>query len=182
MIDTFTPTYDLHHAAIFRYCLNKCRDHDIGQDLTQETFLRFWQCLERKENILNARAFLYRIASNLFIDYVRRKKESSLDQLLEVGYEPSIDTWHETVSRLDAARPLRKLESMKTPFRQVLHRRYIQGFTPAQIATMTGESSNVVSVRIFRGLKDLRALVAAPDTFPIMRRTPRRFTVLRPKC
>lgn len=164
--DDFTPTYDLYGDAIFRYCLWKCRDREVGQDLTQETFLRFYICLQREEQIRHAHAFLYRIAHNLFINHVRRKKEASLDQLLETGFEPTIDPWHETYSHLDAERPLKVLGKMQKPYKQVLTRRFIQGLAPAEIATMTGETSNTVSVRIFRGLQHLRFLLedAPPDT------------------
>ena len=156
MIQDFTLNYDLYQAAIARYCSRRCRDEDIGQELMQETFLRFWLCLQREESILYVRAFLYRVAHNLIIDHVRRKKEASLEQLLETGYEPSVDLWNETFSQLDAERLLKKLGTMRNCYRQVLHRRYILGLPPTEIGKITGESANIVSVRIFRGLKQLR--------------------------
>ncbi len=156
MRNDFTAIYELYQEAILRYCFWKCRDREVAEDLKQAAFLRFWICLERKDEILHARAFLYRIAHNLFVDHVRRKKEDSLDQLLETGFEPGVDPWQQTYSRLDGERLLKKLDQMEHPYRQVLHRRFIQGFSPAEIATMTGEASNTVSVRIFRGLKHLR--------------------------
>ena len=159
MNDAFTQTYDLHQAAIHRYCLWKSGDKEVSHDLVQGTFLRFWICTQRKEKILNQRALLYRIAHNLFIDHVRRQKEVSLDQLLELGFEPSVDTWHQTYSRLDAERPLKKLRAMHEPYRRALHARFILGMTPVEIASMTGETSNAVSVRIFRGLGHLRGML-----------------------
>ena len=162
--EDFTGAYDLYHEAIFRYCFRKARDREVGKDLTQETFMRFYQCLQREEKILNARAFLYRIAHNLFVNHVRKKREASLDQLQEAGFEPAVDPWHQTHSRLDAERPMEKLRMMEHPYREVLHRRFILGLAPAEIATMSGETSNTVSVRIFRGLKHLR--LQLQDTSP----------------
>jgi RNA polymerase sigma-70 factor (ECF subfamily) len=159
MIDNFIDIYALYQKAIFRYCFRMCHDREVSQDLTQETFLRFWLCLRRKQEIRNARAFLYRIAHNLLVDHMREKKGTSLDQLLETGFEPTIDLWHQTHSRLDAERPLRKLGKMRNPYKQVLHRRFILGQAPTEIANITGEASNTVSVRIFRGLKHLRLLL-----------------------
>lgn len=156
----FTALYDLYSAPIFRYCLSHSRDPEIGQDLMQETFLRFWLCIQRNEPILLARALLYRIAHNLFIDYVRRKKEASLDEYLEKGFEPTVDPWQQTYSRLDAEKPLRKLRDLPHEYKEVLQRRFLQGLPPAAIAASTGESANVVSVRIFRGLKQLRLQLA----------------------
>ncbi len=162
MIDTFTDTYDLYNVAILRYCIGKCRDPQLGQDLMQDTFLRFWLCLQQKKSIQMTRAFLYCIARNLIIDSVRKKKADSLDELLETGFEPSIDLWHQTHSHLDAEKPLAQLAKMEKSYRKVLHCRFMLDLPPAEIATMTGESSNTVSVRIFRGLKHLRLLLDTP--------------------
>ncbi len=162
MTHDFTALYDLHHAAISRYCVRKCNDREIGQDMMQETFLRLWICLQRNDQILQARPFIYRIAHNLVIDNVRRKKEISLDGLQEVGFEPSIDPWHHTYSRLDARRPLKMLSTLKKPIRQVLHRRFILGHSPVEIAEHTGNNTNTVSVRIYRGLKQLRVMLDEP--------------------
>lgn len=160
MTHDFIPFYDLYQDAIFRYCVRRCRDRETAKDLMQDTFMRFWVCLERRDEILHERAFLYRIAHNLIIDHARRKKEASLDQLLEGGYEPSVDLWHQTYSRLDSERIMRTLRTMKSPYRQVLHQRFIKERTPQEIAQATGENANTVSVRIFRGLQNLRLLLA----------------------
>ena len=160
MNDDFIAIYSLYQEDIFRFCFWKSHDREIGQDLMQETFLRYWHCLEDKKKILNTRAFLYRIARNLIIDRFRRKKEESLDQLLEAGFEPSEDPWHHTYSHLDAERPLQKLSAMPNPYKQVLQQRFLHGLSPSEIAKVTGESANTVSVRIFRGLKDLRLSLA----------------------
>lgn len=164
MSPDFTRTFNLYQLPILRYCTWKCRDSAIGENMTQEIFLRFWLCLQRREKILHERAFLYKIAHNLIVDYVRKKKETSLDQLLEAGFEPSVDMWHETYNRLDALRPLSKLGKMNGPYRKVLGQRYLKGLRPAEIAKQTGESTNAVSVRIFRGLKRLRLMLEPTET------------------
>ena len=157
-LQDFTAIYDLYLKAIERYCMGKCRDLETSQDLAQETFLRFWICLQRKEDVRQARAFLYRIAHNLFIDHVRRKKEASLDEMLEDGFEPSTDPWNQLRSKLDAESLLAKLEQSQDQFRELVTLRFMKGLAPVEIAAMTGETPNVVSVRIFRSLKLLRTL------------------------
>ncbi len=159
MTQDFTAIYTLYEDPIFRYCFWKCHDREMGKDLMQETFLRFYVFLQRDEKVLNTRAFLYRIAHNVFVNHIRRKKEASLDELLETGFEPTIDPWNQTFNRLDAERPLKMLDTMEKSYKNALHRRFIKGLAPAEIATITGETTNTVSVRIFRGLKHLRYLL-----------------------
>jgi RNA polymerase sigma-70 factor (ECF subfamily) len=156
MTSDFSSHHDLYREPIFRYYLWKCRDPDVAHDLTQETFLRYWLCLQQQKQVLNVRAFLYHIANNLFIDHLRKKKESSLDQLLETGFEPTVDPWHHTYNRLESERVMKHLKKMPNPYKQVLHERFILGFSPAEIASKTGETSNTISVRIYRGIKHLR--------------------------
>jgi RNA polymerase sigma-70 factor (ECF subfamily) len=159
MTHDFTAIYELQNQAIYRYCLTRCRDREVAEDLVQITFLRFWLCLEREDTIINARAFLYRIAHNLIIDFVRKKKLVSLDQLLEAGFEPATDPWHVTHSRLDAEKVFKKLSTMHDSYKDALHRRYLRGLQLSDLAAITGETTNTISVRIFRGLKNLRALL-----------------------
>lgn len=157
VLQNFPAIYELYHDAIFRYCRWKCRNLEDGQDIMQQTFMRFCVCLQRKQEVLHARAFLYRIAHNLIIDHARRKKEVSLDQLVETGFEPTVDTWQQTYSRLDAEKWVAKLNKMPKPYKEVLQYRLIKGLPPADIAKLMGVSSNTVSVRIYRGLRQLRA-------------------------
>ncbi len=157
MNQNFDTNYDLHYGEISRYCIWKCHDNDIGQDLTQETFLRYWNFLQRAEEVPHVRAFLYRVAHNLFVDHTRKKREASLDHMLETGFEPSVDPWHTTYDRLDAEQWFKKINTMQTPYRNILHQRFVQGLAPGEIAKMTGETSNTVSVRIHRGLQRLRS-------------------------
>lgn len=155
-MEDFTAIYDLYQESIFRYCLFKSRDREVSQDLMQETFLRFWVFLQTREKIQHARGFLYKIAFNLFVDHVRKKKAVSLDQLSEAGFEPVTDPWQKTRDDLDWAAKVRKLNAIRNPHKHVLHQRFMLGLAPAEIAAMTGETSNVISVRIDRGLKHLR--------------------------
>ena len=41
-------------------------------------------------------------------------------------------------------------------YREVLTLRFVEGFLPKEIAELTGESANTVSVRITRGLQKVR--------------------------
>jgi RNA polymerase sigma-70 factor (ECF subfamily) len=154
----FTATYELYQKDIYRYCVSKSRDPDTAQDLMQDTFLRFFLCVHRGVNILNTRAFLYQIARNLFIDHQRKKRECSLDVLQDAGFEPAIDPWRHLYSQMEVRRLFTALRSEQSPYAEVLHQRFMLGMPPAQIAAMTKETSNTISVRLFRGLGHLRAI------------------------
>ncbi len=155
--NNFTDIYNLYHEEIFRYCYKKCGNRDMGEDMMQQTFMNTWACLQRNQTILHMRAFLYRIAHNLFINDVRKKKETSLDELMDVGFEPATDDpWHQTYCRLESEKWFKKMSNMPHKYKQILEHRFIGGLHPSEIAELLGETANTVSVSIYRGLKQLR--------------------------
>ena len=75
----FIELFDRHSDAIFRYCIYRLEDKEKSRELTQETFLRAWKMVRDNKEVSYPKAMLYTVAKNLIIDYVRRKKEASLD-------------------------------------------------------------------------------------------------------
>lgn len=63
--------YREYHDKIFRHCLRMVHSHETAEDLTQDTFLRIMRSSPKEESYLNA--WLYRIATNVCIDYLRHK-------------------------------------------------------------------------------------------------------------
>jgi RNA polymerase sigma-70 factor, ECF subfamily len=156
----FIEAYDTFADPIFRHCFFKVSSREIAKDLTQETFMKAWKyAREGKEEIENMRAFLYHIANNLIIDHYRKRKESSLDELMEGGYEPKEALSHEKLyDVLDANRAVELLQNLPEKYREVILMRYIEELSPGEIGEIIGESENVVSVRIHRALKKAQEL------------------------
>jgi RNA polymerase sigma-70 factor, ECF subfamily len=154
----FLALYEEFADAIFRHCFFKVSNRDVATDLTQETFIRAWQYIAKGMEIENARAFLYRIATNLTIDYYRKKRETSLDQLLEAGFEPGENTEERLYDSLDGRRMLELVKTLDPKYRDVVLMRYVEGLSPKEIAEIIDETENVVSVRLHRALKKVSEL------------------------
>lgn len=155
--EEFAKAYDEYKDAIFRHCYFHTFDRERAKDLLQETFVKTWEYLAAGNNIDNVRAFLYKVATNLVINAARKKKEQSLEALQEVGFDPAGDDDPAAHDVIAEERVIRVLRTIEEPYRSAVTLRYIEGFAPAEIADITGESPNVISVRINRGLKQLRA-------------------------
>lgn len=156
----FLAAYDQYADAIFRHCYFRAFDRERGKDLMQETFMRMWGYLSKGGEVLNMRAFLYRIANNLLADEARKKKEMSLDKLQEDGFDPGLDETPMMQSKIEHSRVLRSLSRLDSSYRDMIIMRYVNELSPSEIAEVTGESANAVSVRIYRGLKQLRSSLA----------------------
>ena len=70
----FLSRVEPHRPALYTHCRKLTRDPFDAEDLHQETLLRaFAQLSVRFEPIANPRAWLFRIATNLWIDTTRRR-------------------------------------------------------------------------------------------------------------
>ncbi len=72
--------YTRYGHAIFVRCLKLVGNEDEARDLTQETFFQFFRSRGRFEGRSSAFTFLYRIATNVSVDRLRRRKTAG-DQL-----------------------------------------------------------------------------------------------------
>ncbi|HVW66276.1 MAG TPA: RNA polymerase sigma factor [Candidatus Peribacteraceae bacterium] len=159
--DDFSAAFDEHKDEIFRHCYFIVFDRDIALEIMQDAFMKTWEYVADGNDIDNIRAFLYRTASNLCFNYKRKKHESSLDALQEEGYDPPSEDEKLKRDIVEEERVMSVLKQIDEPYRSAVSMRYIQGLSPAEIADIVGESANTVSVRITRGIKQLRTLL--PD-------------------
>lgn len=156
----FLKAYDELADPIFRHCYFRVFNRERAKDLTQETFTRTWEYLNKGEKVKNLRAFLYRVANNLIIDHVRKKQEASLERLQEErGFDPGEDTRGHMMNVLEAGEVISALSKVNPKHRQVVQMRYLDDLTPGEISEAIGESENNVSVRLHRGLNELREIL-----------------------
>jgi RNA polymerase sigma factor (sigma-70 family) len=57
---------------------------------------------------------------------------------------------------------LSALTRLDTKYREAIIMRYVDDLTPEEIARITSETPDVISVRIHRGLKQLRNILTPP--------------------
>jgi RNA polymerase sigma-70 factor (ECF subfamily) len=159
----FLQIYDTYADDIYRFCFLKVSSREQAEDLTQEVFARFWQALREGTVMRSERALLYTMARNLVIDWYRKKKESSLDVLTESGIEFSGDSGADVTLAAEMGEALRIVDQLDEPSREALLMRYVEGLSPKEIADLTGESANAVSVRLNRAMKKVRVLMHTDD-------------------
>jgi len=71
---TFGDVVDAHQAAALRYLRRLTGDPAAAEDLFQETFLRALPAFDRLRTGSNHRAWIYRIATNAFLNHRRRQR------------------------------------------------------------------------------------------------------------
>ncbi len=137
----------------------KVHDHMIGEDLVQDTFLKTWSYLVRGGKIEMMKAFLYHVLNNLIIDEYRKHKTTSLDDIIEKGFEgPSIDHSESLSNNLDGKAVLLLIQRLPQKYKEVIRMRYVQDLSLKEMSLLTGQSKNTMAVQVHRGLEKLKLL------------------------
>jgi len=157
---TFLEAYDLFGDAIFRFCFFQTSKREVAIDITQDTFIKAWEYLDKGETVDNMKAFLYRIAGNLVIDYRRKKKPDSLDNMIENGFDVGFDEKGKIEKQFEGREVMQIIEEIPDMYKDVLIMRYVDDMSIPEIAEVTGETENNISVRIHRGLDKLEKTMA----------------------
>jgi len=152
-----TLAYQTYHRGMNSYAFSKL-NRIIGQDLVQDTFVKTWAYLVKKGEIHLMKAFLYHILNQLIIDEYRKHKTSSLDTLFEKGFNIGFDDSKRLVNTLDGKMALLLIGQLTPRYEKVMRMKYIQRLSIKEIALITGQSKNTITVQIHWGLIKLRKL------------------------
>lgn len=159
----FGEIYHRESDAIFRFCLLRTSDREMALDFTQDTFMRFWNSLMLEKDIKNHRTFLFTIARNLIIDWYRKKKAFSLETMMENAAEGrssfQLVAPENVETEVEAGMLIDKIRELPEPYSNAVYLRCVEELKPREISLILGESANVISVRISRGLEQLRQLL-----------------------
>ena len=140
------------------YAAYKVSDKAMGEDLVQDTFVKTWSYLARGGKIHVMKSFLYHILNNIIIDEYRKRKSTSLDVLLEKGFEPSIDNRERLVDLLDGKAALLLIARLPLTYQKAMRMRYVQDLSLAEMSLVTGQSKNALSVQLHRGTERLKVM------------------------
>lgn len=159
--DQFMEYYEKYHNDIFRFCMVKTRDRSKSLDITQDTFMKFWEYILKEKEIKQERPLLYRIANNLIIDSYRKKKDILVEDFTAGEYEHYVQ-YSETekyINVLDGEKIINLLHKLPELSREIITLRFINDFSISEIAQTINRDNKTVSVYLHRGIKQLRQIV-----------------------
>jgi len=153
-----TEAYHSYAKGLVSHAFFKLHSSAMSDDLVQDTFLKTWKYLAKEGKIDVMKSFLYHILNNLIVDEYRKRKNSSLDVLLEKGYEPKTDPREGLIDSLDGKAALLLIARIPERYQKVMRMRYVQDLSLQEMALITGMSKNALAVQLHRGLAKLKTL------------------------
>lgn len=139
-----------YYPVVLKYCRYHMFSKELAEDLTQETFERFFRTFASYQHAGKLANYLYVIAGNLCRDRYKQKSELPLEELPENGENPLAAV----ESRMYIERAIKRLPE---EMREVIILHYFQNLKLKEIADITGIGLSLVKYRI-RKAKELLSI------------------------
>lgn len=175
-VNAFETLVKEYEKNVYNLALRMTGNSEDAADMSQEAFIKAYNSLSSFRGDSKFSVWLYRIVSNVCLDYLRsrtRKPTVSLSTENDDGEEVELDIADESQSpellldrslTRDAVR--RGLAALPPDHREILLLREIQGLSYEEIATALGLEAGTVKSRIFRARKKLCSFLIKDGNIP----------------
>ena len=160
-----------HEQTLWRVCWHYTRHQEDAADCLQEAMLKAWRAIGSYRGECALSSWLYRIASTVCLDFLRKQKRlpetESADELSESGYMPvdTSPTPDEAVIRAESKAQLQEaIDSLPAEMRTVLILYALQGMPYEEIAETMQTSVGTVKSRLNRARQKLANYLAQTGT------------------
>lgn len=174
--NAFEALVAAYEKNVYNLALRMTGNAQDAEDMAQEAFVKAYTSLPGFRGDSKFSVWLYRIVSNVCLDFLRRQNRrpaSSLSLEDEDGEESQMDIPDESQSpeqllerSLTQEAVRRGLQSLSAEQRQILLLREIQGLSYEEIAETLDLEAGTVKSRIFRARKKLCAFLIADGNIP----------------
>jgi len=149
-----------YHPAIFNFIFRMVRDREQVEDLTQEAFIKAFNSLKNFNEEFAFSTWLYKIATNNCIDYIRKRKlqSYSIDKPIEskdsdYTFELPDDSYEadkELISDQRTHLLSKAIANLPEKYKRVIHLRHVDEKSYEEIAVLLKLPIGTVKAHIFR--------------------------------
>ncbi|ANB62399.1 RNA polymerase sigma factor SigW [Anoxybacteroides amylolyticum] len=164
--NAYAEIVELYKEKVYRICYRMLGNRHEAEDAAQEAFIRAYVNIDRYNPAMKFSSWLYRIATNLSIDKLRKKKPdvyldeevSGAEGLTMYSQLPATDVSPEdTVESLELQETVQKaIEKLPEKYRSVIVLKYIEDLSLQEISEILDLPIGTVKTRIHRGREALR--------------------------
>jgi RNA polymerase sigma-70 factor, ECF subfamily len=162
-VEAVAAVMERYQHRLYRYLLRLVREPATAEDLFQQTWVKVMERVRSYDPSRSFEGWLFAMARNLAIDYLRRYRPESLDEplpsgdsrveLLAGGGAGALDR---LLARERAAELAEAVGELPMVFREVLTLRFEEEMRLEEIAAVLALPLGTVKTRLHRALKHLR--------------------------
>jgi RNA polymerase sigma-70 factor, ECF subfamily len=153
-LDAFGELVRRHQDFVFGAALRIVRDPVLAQDVAQEAFVRAYKAIGSFRGDAQVRSWLYRIATNLALNAVQRRREYPSDSIEQPARTPSAETAAEHAILGDSL--VAAIAALPKKLRKPFVLREFEAYSYQEIADELDLPLNTVRTRILRARRSLR--------------------------
>ncbi|MCC7369846.1 MAG: sigma-70 family RNA polymerase sigma factor [Chloroflexi bacterium] len=170
----FASLYEQYSPLVYRFLRRRLDgSDDIVEDLTEDIFVKVYEKLDKYvERGLPFTAWLYRIAHNHLVDYLRTLPRTAASSLDEVAEMPELRPSSDYTRVLDRHSLEPAMARLTPEQRQAVELRFMQGMSVAETSAVMGRSDEAVKKLQARALANLRRYLSPSTAQPIQTARP----------
>lgn len=158
-LDAFRVLFETYFPKVREFIAAFIKDDKSAEDLSQDIFLKIWNLRENLPEVRNVSPWIYRMARNASLNYIRsRKKISVLDETAVPGVTGTEEIYIEREKELIIKT---FVDTMPDQRRRIFNMSRYQGIPNEKIAEILHISKKTVENHLTLALKDIRNLLSA---------------------
>ena len=148
--------YRENAKIVYHYIMSLCHDPVLAEDLTQETFLRAFQSLERFNGSCKLSTWLCQIGKHVYYQYLAKNKREIPTEPKEQPAPQKMQPEETVLHRMELLEVLKEMQQLPAQMREVIYLRASADLSFREIGEILGRSENWARVNFYRG-KELLA-------------------------
>lgn len=160
--DAFQKLIGLYYPYVFKFLLQLSGDETLSQDLTQDTFVKVIQNIDRYD--LHGKGsfstYVMTIAKHLYIDYLRKNKYLLINWEEQETTDP-MNVGELVATQLEFEQVAIILKELPPEQAEPIRMKYLEQMTLSQIARQLNTQPKTIKSRIHGGMVKMRKLLRA---------------------
>ena len=175
--EAFSELISFYLKPIFNFVYRICGNVKDAEDITQEVFIKLWRNLKKYRSGKNFKAWLFSIARNTAIDWLRKRKNINFSEFSVKGGEdeesenqlfnsaPDTEPWPDALAaKAEDSKIIEEcMDKLPAIYKEVIILRYKNQFTFEEIGEITKRPENTVKSQHKRALVALKRLLDATN-------------------
>ncbi len=155
-VEKLAILFERHHVKIFNFFLRLTGSHNLSEDLVQDVFIRMLKYRSSYEGRGRFTVWMYRVARNVHVDYLRKNKETyNLEDQFEEPESEEGSPVHTLEQKKDKELIQEALSLLPVKKREALILSRFQDMKYKEIAELFGCKEGTIKASIHRAVKQL---------------------------